>query len=63
MAVLEPFRHIGIGRKLMSFLAQELKNKQVEKVVLHAQFGVIEFYRDAASTNQAHPSGKLVSNI
>ena len=47
----------------MSFLAQELKNKQVEKVVLHAQFGVIEFYRDAASTNQAHPSGKLVSNI
>jgi predicted GNAT family N-acyltransferase len=55
MAVLEPFRHIGIGRKLMSFLAQELKNKQVEKVVLHAQFGAIEFYRACGFNESGSP--------
>jgi predicted GNAT family N-acyltransferase len=55
MAVLEPFRHIGIGRKLMSFLSQELKNKQVEKVVLHAQFGAIEFYRACGFNESGSP--------
>ena len=45
MAVLEPFRCMGIGRRIISFLIEELKNKQVAKVVLHAQHGVIEFYK------------------
>jgi len=53
--VLQPFRHIGIGRKLMSFLAQELKNKQVEVVVLHAQYGVIEFYRACGFNESGSP--------
>ena len=52
MAVLEPFRRTGIGRRIISFLMEELKNKQIEKVALHAQHGVIEFYR-ACGFNQS----------
>jgi len=45
MAVLKPFRGVGIGKRIMSFLIEELKGKEVERVVLHAQYGVIEFYK------------------
>jgi predicted GNAT family N-acyltransferase len=45
MAVLGPFRRMGIGRRIISFLMEELKNRQIEKVALHAQHGVMEFYR------------------
>ena len=45
MAVLSPFRRRGIGKKIISFLIEELKNRQIEKVVLHAQYGVIGFYK------------------
>lgn len=45
MAVLRPFRGMGIGKRIMSFLIEELKSKEIEKVVLHAQYEVIEFYK------------------
>jgi len=45
MAVLKPFRGIGIGKKIISFLNEELKNRQVEEVVLHAQCSVVAFYK------------------
>ena len=45
MAVLSPFRGRGIGKRVISFLIEELKGRQIEKVVLHAQYGVIEFYQ------------------
>jgi predicted GNAT family N-acyltransferase len=45
MAILEPFRYKGIGKKIISFLIEELKNRQIEKVILHAQSEVIEFYK------------------
>jgi predicted GNAT family N-acyltransferase len=45
MAVLKPFRSIGIGKGIMSFIAEELKGKRVEKVVLHAQQGAVDFYK------------------
>ncbi len=45
MAVLEPFRRKGIGRKIISFLDEELRNRQVQLVVLHAQSGVVAFYK------------------
>jgi len=46
MAVLKPFRNMGIGKGIMSFIAEELKSKQVEQVILHAQHGAVEFYKE-----------------
>jgi predicted GNAT family N-acyltransferase len=45
MAILRPFRHRGIGRRIISFLNEELKNRHVEEVVLHAQYSVVAFYK------------------
>lgn len=45
MAVLKSSRNMGIGKGIMSFIAEELKSKQVEKVILHAQQGAVEFYK------------------
>jgi len=45
MAVLEPFRHKGIGKGIVSFLNKELRNRQLEQVVIHAQYGVVAFYK------------------
>lgn len=44
MAVLKPFRRRGIGSGIMSFLANELMTRNVEHVVLHAQYIAIPFY-------------------
>ena len=45
MAILRPFRHRGIGRRIISFLNEELKNRHVEEVVLHAQYSIVAFYK------------------
>lgn len=45
MAILRPFRYRGIGRRIISFLNEELKNRHVEEVVLHAQYSVVAFYK------------------
>jgi len=45
MAVLKPFRHRGIGRGIITFLSEELKNRAVEQAVLHAQYTAVGFYR------------------
>ncbi len=45
MAVLKSFRRRGIGRRIMVFLNEELRSRQVEQVVLHAQCAVAAFYR------------------
>lgn len=45
MAILRPFRHRGIGRRIISFLNEELKNRHVEEAVLHAQYSVVAFYK------------------
>ena len=45
MAVLKPFRGTGAGRGIMSFLIEELKRRQIKKVVLHAQYGAVGFYK------------------
>jgi len=44
MAVLEPFRRKGIGSAILSFVKQELRNREIEHAVLHAQTAVIGFY-------------------
>ena len=45
MAILKPFRRKGIGRRIISFLNEELIKRQVEQVVLHAQHTVGGFYK------------------
>jgi len=45
MAVLKPFRRRGIGRGIISFLSEELKNRAIEQAVLHAQHTAVGFYR------------------
>ena len=45
MAILEPFRRRGIGSRIISFLEEELRNRQIEQTVLHAQYKVIDFYK------------------
>lgn len=45
MAVLGPFRHQGIGGLILSFVNSELRTRQIQHVLLHAQVAVIEFYR------------------
>jgi predicted GNAT family N-acyltransferase len=55
MALLEPFRRKGIGRKIISFLDEELRNRQVQLVVLHAQSGVVAFYKSCGFDELGSP--------
>lgn len=55
MALLEPFRRKGIGRKIISFLDEELKNRQIQRVVLHAQSGVVAFYKSCGFDESGLP--------
>jgi len=45
MAVLPPFRHLGIGKEMIDFLVGELRGEGINNLVLHAQHQVIEFYQ------------------
>lgn len=45
MAILKSFRRRGIGSRILSFLNEELDDKQVDELVLHAQYSVMAFYR------------------
>ena len=55
MAVLRPFRRRGIGSRIVSFLDGELKNRQVEQVVLHAQYAVVAFYKSCGFEELGSP--------
>ena len=58
MAILKPFRHRGIGKRVVSFLSKELKKKQVEQVVLHAQYPVIGFFFELKLIDMSFPGSK-----
>ncbi|MBA7608953.1 Acetyltransferase [subsurface metagenome] len=55
MAVLKPFRRKGIGRRIISFLDADLRKKQVEQVVLHAQLEVVAFYKSCGFEESGLP--------
>lgn len=55
MAVLDGFRRMGIGRGITAFLIEELRNRQVEQVVLHAQYEVIAFYKSCGFEETGSP--------
>lgn len=45
MAILRPFRRRGIGSNIISFLKGELRSRQIEHIILHAQCVAIPFYK------------------
>lgn len=45
MAVLKSFRGRGIGKGIISFLNEELKQRKITHIVLHAQYRVFDFYK------------------
>ncbi len=55
MAVLKPFRCRGIGKRIISFLNEELRNRQVKQVVLHAQYAVVAFYESCGFKESGSP--------
>lgn len=55
MAVLDGFRRKGIGSGITFFLIDEIRNRQIEQVVLHAQYGVIAFYKSCGFEEMGLP--------
>jgi len=45
MAVLKAFRRRGFGSGILSFLNEQIGNKQVDELILHAQYSVMAFYK------------------
>lgn len=45
MAVLKSFRKQGIGKQLLNTIEKNLINKQIPKIILHAQWSAIPFYQ------------------
>ena len=45
MAILKRYRRKGIGREMLLFLDAVWKAKQVQQVIIHAQFEVVPFYK------------------
>ena len=55
MAVLETFRNRGIGRKMMTFIVSEIKNRGFNKVYLHAQYSAVDFYKNCGFRDVGKP--------
>jgi len=55
LAILRPFRRRGIGRGIISFLNEELRNRGVEQVILHAQCVAAAFYRSCGFERSSSP--------
>jgi predicted GNAT family N-acyltransferase len=55
MAILKPFRRQGIGRGIVSFLNEELRNRQITQIVLHAQYPVAAFYKSCGFVESGSP--------
>ncbi len=55
MAILRPFRRKGIGSGIVSFLNEELRNRQMSKVVLHAQHSAVAFYKSCGFVESGTP--------
>jgi predicted GNAT family N-acyltransferase len=45
MAVLKRYRRKGIGKEMLLFLDAIWKDKQVQQVIIHAQFEGVPFYK------------------
>jgi predicted GNAT family N-acyltransferase len=55
MAVAKAFRRKGIGRGIIAFLDEELRKKQVQQLVIHAQEGAVDFYKSCGFLESGSP--------
>lgn len=55
MAVAKAFRHKGIGKGIVAFLDKELREKQMQEIVIHAQEGAVEFYKSCGFEQSGSP--------
>lgn len=55
MAVAKAFRHKGIGKGIVAFLDKELRDKQMQEIVIHAQEGAVEFYKSCGFEQSGSP--------
>jgi len=55
MAISKPSRRKGIGRRLIYYLNEELRKRQIEQVVLHAQYPVVDFYKSCGFKESGSP--------
>ena len=55
MAILKPFRRKGIGSRIIAFLNEELRNRQINQVFLHAQYPVVAFYKSCGFKESGSP--------
>lgn len=55
MAVSSEHQNRGCGRKLIEMLEKALRDKGVEKIVLHARIQVLEFYSKLGYTPAGEP--------
>ena len=55
MAITKSFRRKGVGGGMIVFLGEELKSKQVQQIVIHAQESAIEFYKSCGFKESGSP--------
>lgn len=55
MAILKTFRLKGAGSKIISFLNGELKAKNINKVIVHAQCSAAPFYKSCGFIESGVP--------
>jgi len=55
MAILKSSRESGIGRGIFSFIENELKKRGIERITLHAQYTVIDFYKKCGFVDVGAP--------
>jgi len=55
MAILKPFRRKGIGSRLIYYLNEELRQRQIEQVFLHAQCSAVAFYKSGGFEESGAP--------
>jgi len=55
MAILKPFRRKGIGGRIITFLEEILRNRQINQVFLHAQYPVVAFYKSCGFKESGSP--------
>ncbi len=55
MAILKTFRRKGVGSKIISFLNGELKTKNINKIIVHAQCLAAPFYKACGFVESGMP--------
>lgn len=55
MAVLQPCRNKGLGRRLLDFMLEYARNRRYTVAVLHAQMGAYTFYERAGFQPKGEP--------